>query len=1015
MKKGLTLLLVVMSLLMVFTTNYIFALPEDVYYTEDFNGGGSGDGTLGSLDIIDGKAHVSSAVYTDVTIPVDINGKNNLEYAFDLTYMPASTEYRYFGVKFWGLNATEGAFDSSVSIFLVADQNREYYLRIDYHDGTSWQSYYNNQSDFGGLYPGTLNLVDGQTARINVSIFEDDLTVFVNQTPVFQNTLTDLGIAKGEMFGSNFVGEEKSSGLTIDNIIVKSSKKIEKLATYQENFDYAVIENFDEYTNVAIENGQLVSLDKFSNFKLPLKYESPEDWMIQMDLTFSSIEDKVVEGPSFFGINVFDAVTGVTYEFTIELTADGNSYVLIKGLNGDVISHTGSNGFNPLVKADESLNFRVQKFDNRIKVFVDNVEYLSIMNEAFSRPSGYQIYTFSEYKMRVDNILVESSDIMPIDDELFTLDFESLSENDLWTPSNPETAFVITNDKWAESVSVLSQGFPSFDESLFKSNWKISYDIIYPENVVGYFGINIHGIDSSLYELTVQKTEGNNGYVLVKKNGEEFAHSNGSGGVKNPTMYVNDRNHIDIYMTNGDLEIFVNGQLTVRTFISDAKAPSNIDFYSYDAFGMKFGNFKYSMNDYDLPLTSVSIQSSKYKISTLQSTIISSKLNPSSANINSIEWYINDALVEDQTGRSLTFGSQTPGSYTVKAIIDGIESNVVTIEVTEPSDLELNSIYYENFDSMTDGSTFGGFVIRNGKAFSNHQTYGNKMFDFAFVKNWEFSYDITFYGESEHPTYIGLNILGLVEPNSREFELNLKKDKTDSEGEDLVVIKDTGVETLFNHSETYGRMPELNIVNGETYNYRIVRWEDQLEIWVNDELAIKTYYSNPAIATRLFLYWYNGGGANLEVDNLIYRESEEIEDKILPPHVNVESAYITSNKVKAKTGEEVILTLMTEPSFATPIDIQWYVNDELIEGATTKNYSFNTDKPGTYIFKVITDGITSDTRTITITQADVEQPDIETNKGLSAAETTMIIIGGVVLLSGLGFACYWFFLKKKIK
>lgn len=773
---------------------------------------------------------------------------------------------------------------------------------------------------------------------------------------------------------------------------------------YSEDFSTHTLADFTDYESIEIADGVASSLAQYSRLTFPLSNPIPSDWTFEMDITYSSTELIPVDAGGYVGVNVFDAVSGVTYEFTIEYATNGTAYAFVKGEGGNVVEHSGNSGRNPIVLIDQAFTLKVAKFGERIKFYVDNTEFLSLTNPSFGTPSGFSAYTYSQRQIIFDNVNVYESYAMPADDFIFGFDFNEMNENDLWVSG--ENAFVVSTDKWAESATTLSQGFPTVDPELFVNNWVISYDIIFPTDVEGYFGFNLSGINGNTYEITIQKTLTGTDYALIKQNGSEYAHSNGTGGIANPVMRADLPNFIRIEKSNDDIDFYINGVKVIHTTIPSSTAPTNIDFYSYGCVTAKFDNFVYRMNEFDLPLQTVTLNVSKLSFSTLQSTTFSTVLNPSSANYTTIEWYVDDVLVVDETSRNMDFSSDNVGTYDVKAVIDGIESNTVTVTVTTPSDIELNSIFYENFDALTNGSDFGNFVVQDGHINTNNQVYGNYFFNVAFVQNWEMSYDVTFHGDVTDNTYVGINIQGLVIPASREFEFNLMR--AVGEDEDKVIVKDSGVETLYNDSETYGRLTSLTIEPDVTYSFKIVRWADQLEIWIDDELAIKTYYQNETVATRLFIYWYNASGADVDIDNLVYRESEEITDLVLPPHIDVESAYISANKLTVDSGDSVILSAIAEPSNATPISYQWYVNDTLIAGATESTYTYVTDQAGTFVFKCVIDSVDSDTKTITVNQTVVE-PEPET--GLTSTQIVIISVGSVAASGGL-FAAYWFWLRK---
>lgn len=96
----------------------------------------------------------------------------------------------------------------------------------------------------------------------------------------------------------------------------------------------------------------------------------------------------------------------------------------------------------------------------------------------------------------------------------------------------------------------------------------------------------------------------------------------------------------------------------------------------------------------------------------MQSAAIRASVLPSTAKIESIEWKM-DGEVAEGSGTTLAFSSQSVGEHTVVCTVNGVDSAPLTIQVTEPSEEEKNSLFYENFDALSNGSQWGSFAHTN--------------------------------------------------------------------------------------------------------------------------------------------------------------------------------------------------------------------------------------------------------------------------------------------------------------
>lgn len=367
------------------------------------------------------------------------------------------------------------------------------------------------------------------------------------------------------------------------------------------------------------------------------------------------------------------------------------------------------------------------------------------------------------------------------------------------------------------------------------------------------------------------------------------------------------------------------------------------------------------------------------------------------------------------------FSSQTVGSHTIVCTVNGVDSAPVTVEVTEASDEEKNSLYYETFDATPDGTKWGSFDIRGGAAYTN-ANYNRYDFAYSFVRDFDVSFDVTWKEDISIDSYVGLTVTGLTETaNEVEFNIHNAPETVPEEGEepnvDNLIVKYNGTERWFsNDPEKAGRLDSLTIETGKTYTYRLIRYDDQFELYIDGMLAIKYYIkdsnSDPLVPAGMFLYTYNDNAAEVAIDNVIVRTAEEITDRVEPPVVEVTGAYVTASSVAIRTGESTTLTVQSTPFDATVTSYAWYINDVLVEGATEKSYTFTAEEAGEYEFKCVVNGtITSESKTVTVSETSApgsEEP-AEENLGLIIG---LSVAGGVVVLAAAGIVI-WRVIRKR--
>lgn len=582
-------------------------------------------------------------------------------------------------------------------------------------------------------------------------------------------------------------------------------------------------------------------------------------------------------------------------------------------------------------------------------------------------------------------------------------------------------AFIVSDGKAMIAGDGVVGADIMLDVSRVTDNWEFTMKVCFPEGVYNFLGANFFNLvagDPNAYEFTVQKVEGEDvdDYTLIKGAGKEIAHSNGSGGKQNPRITPGQEFVYRIVKAGSSFSFYIDDVLTLEATIENTAKIDKINLFGFNASGVTVDDILLKEYKAQAEVTEVTVSANKLSISESQSAIVTATVNEG-AIPTSFEWYVDGNKIEGVDTRSYEFKGYAVGTHTVYCVADGVKSNELTITVTEASDIEKESIYYEDFDSSPEGAGFGGFSVSNGAIIPGSGNYSNYTINCDFVQNWEFRMDVVFNEQKENATYVGVTIDNIYE-GARQLEFNFKKagTKVSEEGvadKDQVIIKIDGVEKYYNDSEVGGRLDEIVFETGKTYTMRVVRYDDQLEFYVNDTIAIKYVFVNPVTMTNMFVYTYCDNGPAISVDNIIYKESSEITDIVEPPTVEVTGAYVSSGAKELKVGEGTVLSVNCYPYNATPKTFQWYVNGEAIEGATSSTYTFTAQAEGTYEFKCVVDGkVESESKTITVKAAADVDGGGDNNNALWIA---LGCVGGVIVIAGIAVAVVFFVKKKNSK
>lgn len=563
----------------------------------------------------------------------------------------------------------------------------------------------------------------------------------------------------------------------------------------------------------------------------------------------------------------------------------------------------------------------------------------------------------------------------------------------------------------------------------FTGDFELSVEVNFPAAADSFFGMNIHGMTrgettgNNTFECTVHAYDTPDAFVNDWANDKTLYLYSGAGGAK---LVRGETAKIVMRRVGLRFTIIVNDVIAVDGNLPEAAVltPTGMNmFVSGAPEGMTIDNIVIKEIAASTEISSLTVTSNKESISTMQSATLTAAYTPDSAKADSYKWYVGGVLQEGKTSATFQFSSKTVGSYAIKCAVNDVMSEEVTVTVTEATDDEKNALYYEDFNAYPDNTFIAekppyNFKVVDGALVSNGAAYTRYDMKFDYVQNFDASVDVIFTDAAAAGAYAGITVSGLDEPG-REAEFNLHRmpapapapepaPATVAEGDepapvvtDHAVIKYNGNEKYFSYdADKGGVLPEFAGFEANTpYRLRVVRYDDQFEVYIGEALAIKSYLLDPAVPTNMFIFSIGG---NVTFDNLVVRAAQEITDRVEPPKVDATSAYVTVSNISPKVGEKITLNVGCIPFDATPETFQWYVNDTLIEGATAATYEFTPSEAGIYTFTCVVDGtVTSEPKAI---EAIAKPDDNEDDSGdkVNKKGCGAILLGGGGTGMGLG-------------
>lgn len=384
-------------------------------------------------------------------------------------------------------------------------------------------------------------------------------------------------------------------------------------------------------------------------------------------------------------------------------------------------------------------------------------------------------------------------------------------------------------------------------------------------------------------------------------------------------------------------------------------------------------------------------------------TIVAEKLGISEE--TSIKWFINGAEAET-TGTELTIDAskyQGGDQVIVSAVSDDITSNelIITFVYDVLASLKENPNFkVVNEIEITEGKEYGNLTVGSDEEgtylysqVTEGQNYwsidGNMPTSVKYMMEYKL-YVPADYSQTAYVYPCGLGLNSLAPDAWIEIALNVNAKGIEP------YVKDQSTGKTYNLSE-YGFNKDLNYGSGITikggYNtIAFVADGSNLSFYINGELVLFYVLKSATLPNTFTFNMYPDGGTG----NIPLRVKDYKFYGIVEEAPAVQSISISASKIEAKVNEEIIFAATINPFNATYENISWYVNGNK-ETTTELNYTFKSDKDGTYEIYCEIDGIKSTTKTITITKnVTVSEPSKSgCNKAIVLFSTISLIVFSV--------------------
>jgi hypothetical protein len=380
------------------------------------------------------------------------------------------------------------------------------------------------------------------------------------------------------------------------------------------------------------------------------------------------------------------------------------------------------------------------------------------------------------------------------------------------------------------------------------------------------------------------------------------------------------------------------------------------------------------------------------------------------ADTDTLSWYVNNELVADATGDTLTL---TLGGYEGGDLIEitaktasGITSEALILTIAENSKTILESD--ENWTNVYKHEVteaFGPYEVledAEGKYYHPTNADGGNDAQFPGVTftstKWSMEYDL-YIPESvkdySGEYYVYPQLMGFDSKNSGdwvEFAVAVGSEKV------RTYIK-THVSGLTFGDDNYGLGNDLSYATGAAkFGWNHIAYfvdGNKISAYVNDVMTMFFTLDFATVPSGACMSMYPGSGGSIPLGfkNFSF-------NSIVLPAPDVASVTVSASKVTCEIGESVVLTATVAPYNAEPKEIKWYVNGAQVECSELR-YTFVAELAGEYTIVCEIDGVRSEGKVITVNAPKAQ------NKGCGGsiiASSAIVSVAALVGIIGLALS-----------
>lgn len=926
------------------------AASDDAVIADDFSGNTSVFGD--NAAIIKGEAVITkeNSMFS-VPFPEDkLLASNNYVISFDMRYETDS----HFYMHLVGLNGNDNS-----NIYFHCEANGMFLSLNDYYG----HSIYNNSGDdTGGLNYNQVDLT--QMAHFDIVHYNGYLEVWANGVRRCVSHLSNFGnnrystreqITEGTITGLGFHAE-KANAVVIDDLVVKEAVAAETSYTATAEQTGAGNSQFLPLSARDLDN---------ENFRVTGTYVLTDETAAghYPTITLYGLNASLHQNNArSYGINFQSAVNGL--EVLPQIFAQTDDIEWVSG--GEAQALTLISG--------QTLTYRIDVFGDHIQFYINDVLKLDTTFTDMGITKGHLQYiriagTAASYWKNVSyvGLNAETGAVIrsEVSDEIMAGTTVQIDASAFGTQTTETFAWYVNGEKQAENGQTLTL------ENVESGRYEIVYrSESYTSNTIAFEAVS-KKIVLSADALEMYP----DGSVTIS------AELIGDFSDGQAAWYVNDKKYTEgaEALTLSSLAV---GEYTVTLRCGDTV--SNALTVTVRAASLQIGTSKYVYTvDEKAELTATAVGASG----------------------GSIAWFINGVQVEGENSETLSIdmSAYTGGEkLVVTAKCGDMESEQAVLWVS--SDL-LDQITsdekYESISKMeiaSDG-TYGNYTVGTDD--------GNYLYITEAGGSW-CDYTGAMPGQTgfvwEYKIYIPADIAGkyYVYPCFAALDSNYGTAMMET----AVEVSPDGIRPYFKNQgsgseykhDYYGLGVDTSYAGvsklGDWNTISLAVKGTHAAMYINGEQVLYVTIATMGVPTSISVNMWPDAG-----DTIPLKLKDFSVSGLVSPAPDLESVSVSASKVEAKVGEQIKFSASLNPFNAKAEKIEWFVNGSKADGSDL-SFTFTAEEAGTYEIHCVIDGITSASKTVTVT-ADAEAPTQEPAENhtgvIVAIVAAVVVIGGVVV------------------